>query len=157
MMRQAFRDTLEKVRSRLWLILAGAICVWGPTTLISLLTQRPLNPIVGLMVPPLGFVLGYFYLRRLRGKERLSISVWMLFGVFALGTFFLSIALIPQGGRFDINLIAFSVFLLWPTIEFAGGQGSGLGLVVTAILAAILQFIFERKGRKRGTPQAEAG
>ncbi len=61
------------------------------------------------------------------------------------GTPLLMMGLGTFDGYGSLMLAGYSMVLLWPTFLVSGGQGSGLGLIATMILAAILQLLFERR------------
>jgi hypothetical protein len=140
------------MKRRALIILVGGASFWGPTTIIELLTKNELNLVLASILPPAMLLLCYFLFRKNRLHWERSISLWMLLGIYMLGSLFICVGATRHGGGFSqiswIELPILIIILIVPFFTFWLSFESGtygLALVTGTILMLMLHFRLERK------------
>ena len=140
---------------RLLLILLGGASFWGPLTLIELLSLRNAgfyDMALITLLPPAGLLKCYFVFRRNHSHWAISMSLWLLLGVYLLGSLFISIGATPHQGGFsqfhgwnDVKWLLVSAVVPFVTILMSGYQGSIFGLLSVTVIMFVIHFNLERK------------
>jgi hypothetical protein len=137
------------------LFLLGALSFWGPEIFLCIWNRSQISPKVLTLLLPCCLLLGYFLVMRFRstrGAEHPSRAIFMLLGVWMLGTLAILIAASFEGAGFRTGGIGSAVitallgFLPPYTFIAATYDGSLLALIVVSVLMPLLHVVFERRG-----------
>ena len=140
------------MKHRAWMVLLGGASFWGPITIIQLMTKKELNLALASILPPTTLLLCYFFVSKIRPHWERSMSLWMLLGIYMLGTLFMMVGFTTLAGGFsqkdwrEMPMVV--MILINPIFTFllAFESGTyGLALVAGTILMPMIYFRLERK------------
>jgi hypothetical protein len=143
------------LRQRVELILLGGAAFWAPTIAIELVTGRDLNLLVATLLGPT--VLASIYVGLALWRRRgIRAYLWMLIGLYSLGSWFMYIAFTPSGGGFasihrfaDLYILFLSTVVPILTLVFSGYDGTLFGVLLITVLLPCVHYFLRRRSQIR--------
>ena len=143
------------ITRRLKLILLGGAAFWAPTTLIEIVTRQELNIVIGTFLGPAALLSTYLVLTLWRRRD-VHAYVWMLVGLYALGTWFMFVAFSTRGGGFatpgvlrHLEHLLLSTVIPFLTLVYSGYDGTLFGVLLTTVLLPSVHYFLRRRWQMR--------
>jgi hypothetical protein len=143
------------LRQRVDLILLGGAAFWVPTTAIELVTRQELNILIGTFLGPAALLSTYLGLALWRRRD-IRAYLWMLIGLYSLGSWFMFIAFTRSGGGFasihrfaDVYILFLSTVVPILTLVFSGYDGTLCGVLLITVLLPCVHYLLSRRWQIR--------